>query len=84
MQALPVDADETFRHGLTLHSHPLRLTESRGKTTREIQSQRMGHPISFERDRCGAKRAGHPPDHGTPRLIPRTMAQKSLIRPLSP
>jgi len=45
---LPVGADETFRHGLILHSHPLRLTESRGKSAREIQSQRMGHPISVE------------------------------------
>jgi len=45
---LPVDANQTFRHRLILHSHPLRLTESRGKSAREIQSQRMGHPISVE------------------------------------
>src|SRR5216683_730738 len=36
-------------------THPLVPNESRGKTTREIQSQRVGHPCFVVRERKGGK-----------------------------
>jgi hypothetical protein len=49
--ALPVDADQTFRHGLILYSHPLRLTESREKALARFSRKGLGHPIIAARDR---------------------------------